>query len=298
MACAAGRPSVHLVPVVPLKEIVDRALVARYGVPAINILNDLTLEAVLAAAVEQRSPLIVQTSVKTVRSVGLAVLYGMWTSMTAGIEVPVALHLDHCPDRQVISDCLRTGWSSVLFDASSLPVEENLRQTVEVVAEARAVGAHVEGEIEAITGVEDGIGSDDVAKRQSLEVAVDFIERTGVDVFAPSIGNAHGVYLHQPTLDAQRVSDVVEATGVPVALHGGTGMTPEQFTDLIARGCAKVNISTALKVTYMKANLDYLRDAEARDKWDPPSLFAAVRAACMDMATDYIQQFGSNGRAW
>ncbi|BEP15344.1 class II fructose-1,6-bisphosphate aldolase [Acidothermaceae bacterium B102] len=285
-------------PVVPLKEIVDRALAARYGVPAINIVNDLTLEAVLAAAVEQRSPLIVQTSVKTVRSVGLDVLYGMWTSMTAGIEVPVSLHLDHCPDRQVISDCLRTGWNSVLFDASSLPVAENLRQTVEVVAEARAVGAHVEGEIEAITGVEDGIGSDDVAKRQSLEVAVDFIERTGVDVFAPSIGNAHGVYLHEPTLDAQRVSDVVEATGVPVALHGGTGMTPEQFTDLIARGCAKVNISTALKVTYMKANLDYLRDAEARDKWDPPTLFVAVRAACKDMATGYIQQFGSNGRAW
>ena len=298
MACAAGRPSVHLVPVVPLKEIVDRALVARYGVPAINILNDLTLEAVLAAAVEQRSPLIVQTSVKTVRSVGLAVLYGMWTSMTAGIEVPVALHLDHCPDRQVISDCLRTGWSSVLFDASSLPVEENLRQTVEVVAEARAVGAHVEGEIEAITGVEDGIGSDDVAKRQSLEVAVDFIERTGVDVFAPSIGNAHGVYLHQPTLDAQRVSDVVEATGVPVALHGGTGMTPEQFTDLIARGCAKVNISTALKEAYMKAGLQHLKEAEAKDKWDPPTLFAAQKDAVVSMAREHMQLFGSSGRAW
>jgi ketose-bisphosphate aldolase len=189
---------VPTVPIVSLKQIVDRALTERYGVAAINVLNDLTLEAVLAAAVEARSPLIVQTSVKTVRSIGLDVLYGMWTSMTAGIEVPVALHLDHCPDRQVITDCLRKGWNSVLFDASSLPVEENLRQTVEVVAEARAVGANVEGEIEAITGVEDGIGSDDLAKRQSLEVAIDFIERTGVDVFAPSIGNAHGVYLHEP----------------------------------------------------------------------------------------------------
>jgi fructose-bisphosphate aldolase class II len=286
------------VPVVSLKEIVGRALSERYGVAAINIFNDLTLEAVLAAAVEERAPLIVQTSVKTVRSIGLDVLFGMWTTMTAGIEVPVTLHLDHCPDRTVITDCLRKGWNSVLFDASTLTVEENLRQTVEVVAEARAAGAHVEGEIEAITGVEDGIGSDTEAKRQSLPVAIDFIERTGVDVFAPSIGNAHGVYAKSPTLDTQRVSELVEATGVPIALHGGTGMSDEQFADLISRGCAKVNISTGLKVTFMKANLEFLRTAEADDKWDPPSLFRDVRATTLAMASSYIRQFGSAGKAW
>jgi fructose-bisphosphate aldolase class II len=285
-------------PVVSLKEIVGRALSERYGVAAINIFNDLTLEAVLAAAVEERSPLIVQTSVKTVRSIGLDVLFGMWTTMTAGIEVPVTLHLDHCPDRAVITDCLRKGWNSVLFDASTLSVEENLRQTIEVVAEARAAGAHVEGEIEAITGVEDGIGSDTEAKRQSLPVAIDFIERTGVDVFAPSIGNAHGVYAKSPTLDTERVSELVEATGVPIALHGGTGMTDAQFADLIARGCAKVNISTGLKVTFMKANLEFLKAADVADKWDPPSLFKDVRAATVAMSTGYIQQFGSAGKAW
>ena len=127
------------------------------------MVNDLTLEAVLAAAVEQRSPVIIQTSVKTVRSIGLDLLFAMWRELTAGIEVPVSLHLDHCPDRAFISACLRKGWNSVLFDASSLPVAENMRQTVEVVAEARSYGAHVEGEIEAITGVEDGIGSDEEA---------------------------------------------------------------------------------------------------------------------------------------
>ncbi len=285
-------------PVVPLKEILDRALTERYGVAAINVFNDLTMEAVLTAAVERRSPLIVQTSVKTVRSIGLDVLYGMWTTMTAGIEVPVCLHLDHCPEREVITDCLRRGWNSVLFDASRLPVEENLRQVIEVVAQAREVGAHVEGEIEAITGVEDGIGSDDVASRQSLQVAVDFIERSGVDVFAPSIGNAHGVYAAEPTLDNQRVTDLVEATGIPVALHGGTGMTDAQFTDLIARGCAKVNISTALKVTFMKSNLDFLRDAEAADKWDPPSLFSSVGATVEQLAAGFIDTFGSTGKAW
>jgi ketose-bisphosphate aldolase len=286
------------VPVVSLKEIVDRAFAERYGVAAINVVNDLSMEAVLAAAVEQRSPVIVQTSVKTVRSVGLDLLFAMWRELTAGIEVPVSLHLDHCPDRDVLSACLRKGWNSVLFDASRLPVEENERQTVEVVAEARSYGAAVEGEIEAITGVEDDIGSDEEAQRQSLPVALEFIRTTGIDVFAPAIGNAHGVYHAEPHLDAQRVSDIVAAEPIPIALHGGTGMTDAQFTDLIARGCAKVNISTALKVTYMKANLAFLRGAEERGTWDPPSLFSSVRGAVLDMAADHMRRFGSVGKAW
>ena len=284
-------------PVVPLKEILDRAFAQRYGVAAINVVNDLTLEAVLAAAVEQRSPVIIQTSVKTVRSIGADLLFAMWRELTAGIEVPVSLHLDHCPDRKVISSCLGKGWNSVLFDGSRLPVEENLRQTIEVVAEARSYGAHVEGEIEAITGVEDDIGSDEEAKRQSLPVALDFIRKTGIDVFAPAIGNAHGVYRAEPRLDAQRVSDIVAAEPIPIALHGGTGMTDAQFSDLIERGCAKVNISTALKITYMKSNLAFLRGAEERDSWDPPSLFTAVRAAVKDMAAEHMSRFGSVGKA-
>jgi ketose-bisphosphate aldolase len=286
------------VPVVPLKEMVDRAFAERYGIAAINVVNDLTLEAVLAAAVEQRSPVIIQTSVKTVRSIGADLLFAMWRALTEGIEVPVTLHLDHCPDRAFISMCLRKGWNSVLFDASALPVAENIRQTVEVVAEAHSCGAHVEGEIEAITGVEDDIGSDEEAERQSLPVALEFIRTTGVDVFAPAIGNAHGVYRAEPHLDAQRVSDIVAAEPIPIALHGGTGLTDAQFSDLIARGCAKVNISTALKVTYMKANLAFLRGAEERGAWDPPSLFTAVRDAVQDMAADHMRRFGSVGKAW
>ncbi|SFF72552.1 class II fructose-bisphosphate aldolase [Streptomyces mirabilis] len=237
--------------VTPLTEILSGPFNERYAVPAINVFNDLTLEAVLAAAVENASPLIVQTSVKTVKSIGSDVLYAMWTAMTAGIEVPVALHLDHCPEREVITECLRRGWNSVLFDASKLPVEENMRQTVEVVAEARAYGAAVEGEIESIIGVEDGIGSDIAAERQDLAVALEFLRTTQVDVFAPAIGNAHGSYKQAPALDAQRVSDLVAACPVPIALHGGSGLSDEQFRDLISRGCAKVNISTALKETFI-----------------------------------------------
>ncbi|MHA7209694.1 class II fructose-bisphosphate aldolase [Arthrobacter sp. MDT1-65] len=282
--------------VVPLKDILDPAFEARYGVPAINIFNDLTMEGVLAGAVEANSPVILQTSVKTVRSIGSRVLFDMWRSMTRGIEVPVTLHLDHCPDREVITDCLRVGWNSVLFDASELPVEENQRQTIEVVAEARRHNAQVEGEIEAITGVEDDHGSDEVSRQQTLEVALAFIDATGVDVFAPSIGNAHGSYKAAPVLDADRVTQLVEARSIPIALHGGSGLSPEQFADLIARGCAKVNISTALKETYMQSSLAFLKQAEEKNKWDPPSLFKHTRTDVVALVTDLCKQFGSAGK--
>lgn len=285
-------------PVVPLKDLLDRALAERYGVPAFNVVNDLTVEAVLAAAVQERSPVVLQTSVKTVRAYGRRQLFDVVATMAREVDVPVTLHLDHCPDRAVISDCLAGGWNSVLFDAHELDVAENLRQTTEVVAEAHARGAHVEGEIEGIQGVEDGIGSDDAPVVQTLEVAVDFIRRTGVDCFAPAIGNAHGQYTAAPVLDHQRVSDLVEATGVPMALHGGTGLSAEQFQDLIARGCAKVNISTALKQVFLQSSLEFLREAETRGKWDPPSFFAHQRSAVVDMAVEHMHTFGSSGRAW
>ena len=282
-------------PVVSTREIVTRAYEGRYGVAAINVVNDLTMDAVLAAAEELRAPVIVQTSVKTVKMTGLEVLYSMWTEMARQVTVPVAIHLDHCPDRELISRCLAQGWNSVLFDGSALSVEDNKRQCIDIVAEARRYGALVEGEIEGFKRVEE-MADDERLNEQSLETAVDFVKSTGVDVFAPAIGNAHGMYRATPKLDSQRVSDIVAATGVPVALHGGTGMTPEQFSDLIGRGCAKVNISTALKIAFMKSGYDFMTDHPG--EYDPPSIFKAQRSAVMDMAKSHIRMFGSEGKAW
>ena len=282
-------------PVVPTQEIVERAFKERYGVAAINVVNDLTMEAVLAAAEELRAPLIVQTSVKTVKSIGADVLFAMWTEMTRDLTVPVSLHLDHCPEREVISLCLEKGWNSVLFDGSKLTVEENKRQTIEVVAEARGYGALVEGEIEGFKRVEE-MADDERVNERGLETAVDFVRSTGVDIFAPAIGNAHGMYKSTPKLDNQRVTDIVEATGKPVALHGGTGMTADQFSDLIGRGCAKVNISTALKIAFIQSGYDYV--TEHPTEYDPPKLFVAQRAAVLAMAKEHIARFGGEGRAW
>jgi len=286
------------VPVVSTKEIVDRAFAGHYGVAAFNILDDLSIDAVLAGAEQENAPVILQTSVKTVRAYGRERLIAVFRALAADARIPTALHLDHCPYPDVITECIDSGWNSVLFDAHELEVAENLRQTIDLVAYAHQRGATVEGEIEGIEGKEDDIGSDDASQAHDLEVAVDFIKRTGVDIFAPAIGNAHGQYKRPPKLNAQRVSDLVEATGVPMALHGGTGLSAEAFRDLISRGCAKVNISTALKESYMRSALASLKESEATGKWDPPTLFGHQRDAVITTVREHISLFGGSGRAW
>jgi fructose-bisphosphate aldolase class II len=284
-------------PAVSFKEILQNAFDRRYGVPAFNIVDGLTMQAVMSAAEDARSPIIIQTSVKTVRSIGVDVLFALWSALSRQVHVPACLHLDHCADRALISACLAAGWSSVLFDASELPYEENLRQTMEVVAEAARFGGGVEGEIESIKGVEDGVGSDTESRRKTLEASLGFIRATGIDCFAPAIGNAHGLYKKTPELDFQRVSDITNAVAIPLALHGGTGLTRAQFTDLIALGCAKINISTALKITFMQSTLQHLREAESKNAWDPNAQFDHVRRAVKALVSEHIQIFGSAGKA-
>ena len=194
----------------------------------------------------------------------------MWRARADDVPVPVTLHLDHCPDREWISICLRTGWNSVLFDGSELDVAENTRQTIEVVAEAERLRRQVEGEIESVLGVEDGVGSDEAGEVHPVEVSSEFIEATGIYSFAPAIGTAHGLYKAEPHLMPERVTEIVEQHPIPQVLHGGTGLTEAQFTDLIARGCAKVNISTALKIAFVDSHREYLEANPA--KKDPPSM--------------------------
>jgi fructose-bisphosphate aldolase class II len=282
-------------PLTSLKDILDPAFDQRYGVAAINVVDDLSTEAVLAAATGLEAPLIVQTSLKTVKQIGARVLYQMVRAMADEVPVPVALHLDHCPEREWVTTCLETGWNSVLFDGSHLDIEENTRQTAEVVAEARAYGAHVEGEIETVMGVEDDVGSAEAGLVHPVEVSSRFIEATGVYAFAPAVGTAHGLYASEPNLRPERVTELVALQPIPMVLHGGTGLSPEQFQDCIARGCAKVNISTALKIAFVDAHREYLEANPA--KHDPPSLFKHVREAVKAMAEHHIEIFGSAGKA-
>ena len=282
-------------PVSSLRDILDPAFEERYGVAAFNVVNDVSLQAVIDAATELESPLIVQTSVKTVKSIGPNVLYQMFRAMADEAPVPISLHLDHCPEREWATTCLQTGWNSVLFDGSHLDIEENTRQTAEVVDEARGYGADVEGEIESVQGVEDDVGSDAAGEVHPVEVSLKFIENTGVYAFAPAIGTAHGLYARSPNLTPERVTEMVEQRSIPMVLHGGTGLAPAQFQDLIARGCAKVNISTALKIAFVDAHREYL-DANP-GKHDPPALLKQVGEAVKTMAIEHMRIFGSAGKA-
>ncbi len=282
-------------PVVPMQEILKDAFQKRYGVGAFNIVNDLTMEAVLAAAAEMRSPVIVQVSVKTVKQMGARLIRLMFEEMAGRVPVPATLHLDHCPDRKVIEECVAVGWNSVLFDASKLSYEENLAQTREVVALAHRHGVAVEGELEAIKGVEDGVGSDYGGAVVALDKAVAFIRETGIDSFAPAIGTAHGLYKGEPKINFERVSEIVAAEPVPLVVHGGTGLSDAVFQELIRRGAAKINISTQLKITFADSFRTYLNERPA--EYDPLKLLGAVKKNAQAMTAGFLRVFGSEGRA-
>jgi len=282
-------------PIASMQEILKRAFAKRYGVAAFNIVNDLTMEATLAAAAELRSPMIIQVSVKTVKVWGAKLIQLIFAEMAQKVPVPVTLHLDHCPDVRVIEECLQAGWNSVLFDGSRLSYDECLEQTKRVVALAHGNGAAVEGEIEPVKGVEDGLGSNAEVAVFSTGKAVAFIRETGIDSFAPAIGTAHGVYMAEPKINFDRVSDLVAVVGIPMVIHGGTGLSEEVFHGLIARGAVKVNISTELKITFADSLRNYLE--KYPKQYDPLKLLGANRDAIKAMAIRFINIFGSQGKA-
>jgi fructose-bisphosphate aldolase, class II len=226
---------------------------------------------------------------------GAKLIQVMFAEMARDLPIPTTLHLDHCPDRKVIDECLAAGWNSVLFDGSKLSYAENLKQTKEVVAQARKYGAAVEGEIEAIKGVEDGVGHDYGSPEVALESALEFIRETGIDSFAAGVGTAHGLYKEEPKLNFERVSEIVAAEPIPLVLHGGTGLTEEAFRELIRRGEAKVNISTQLKMVMADSYREYL--AKRPTEYDPLKLLGAVQKDVKAMALDFYRIFGSEGRA-
>ena len=281
--------------IVSMPEILGPAFQERYGVAAFNIVDDVTMSGILTAAVESRSPVIIEVSVKTVQMWGARLIQLMFAEMARDLPIPTTLHLDHCPDRKVIDECLAAGWNSVLFDGSKLSYQENLKQTQEVVDQARQYGAAVEGEIEAIKGVEDGVGSEYGSPEVALESALEFIRETGIDSFAAGVGTAHGLYKDEPRINFERVSEIVAAEPIPLVLHGGTGLSEEVFKELIRRGEAKVNISTQLKMVMADSYREYL--AKRPTEYDPLKLLGAVQKDVKAMAKEFMRIFGSVGRA-
>jgi fructose-bisphosphate aldolase class II len=282
-------------PVASLPEVMDRAFEKRYGVAAFNTVDDITMDGVIRAAEQSRSPLIVQISVKTVKFWGAEVIHDMFTDLAGRATVPVALHLDHCPDPEVARSCLKVGWNSVLFDGSGMSFEENQKLTKEIVAFANTLNAAVEGEVVAVAGVEDGMGSEEEGGLPPIEKELEFIADTGIYCYAPPIGTAHGFYKAEPKIRYDRMEYLVKKTNMPMVLHGGTGLNDEVYSRLIALGAAKVNISTALKKTYADGFKNYLEKKPA--EYDPLKLIGAVRNDVVALAQHCFKLFGSEGQA-
>lgn len=280
---------------VSMQEILRDAFSKRYGVGAFNIVDYITMDAVLSSAEQVKSPVIVQVSVKTVKTMGAKLIQAMFSELAARVTIPATLHLDHCPDRKIIEECIAAGWNSVLFDASNLSYEDNLAQTMEVVKFAHQSGVSVEGELEAVKGVEDGVGSEEGGAVVSLERAVEFIRKTHIDSFAPAIGTAHGLYKGVPKINFVRIDEIISAEPIPLVVHGGTGLTDETFKKLILGGAVKVNISTQLKIDLVEAYRAYLNAMPA--EYEPLKMFSSVKKSLIPRIVEYLRTFGSEGMA-
>ena len=283
-------------PLENMRAMLAQARAQKYAVGAFNILDYNSTKAVVEAACELRAPVIIQTSAKTVVFWGSRAIMTWVTELASDCPVPVALHLDHCKDLDLIAECIEAGWTSVMIDASARPYEENLSLSQQVVEMARPKDVTVEAELGAIVGVEDDIH----VKEQDAHLAdpaqaIEFCAQAKPDCFAPAIGTAHGVYKGEPRIAYDVLEKVAAGTGLPIALHGGTGLADEVFQKCIALGCAKVNISTQLKYAFIDGFVAYHQAHETQ--YNPLKVIGAQFEQVKQAVAANIKLFGSAGKA-
>ncbi|MHC4327665.1 MAG: class II fructose-bisphosphate aldolase [Planctomycetota bacterium] len=283
-------------PLENIKAMLEKAGNSGYAVGAFNILDYNSTKAVVQAAEDLIAPVIIQTSAKTVIFWGCAAIIS-WVKELAGTsKVPIALHLDHCKDLQLIADCINAGWSSVMIDASSKPFEENLAASKRVVEMARPKNITVEAELGSIVGVEDDIHvKEQDAHLADPEQAIKFCAEVRPDCFAPAIGTAHGVYKGVPKIAYDLLEEVAGKTAIPIALHGGTGLTDDVFKRCISLGCAKVNISTQLKYSFIDGFVAYHNAHDTQ--YNPLKVIDAQFNELKMGIVENINLFGSAGKA-
>ena len=285
---------------VSAKGILENARDGHYAVPAININNLEWTKAVLSTAQEMNSPILVAVSEGAVKYMtGFHTVTEMVKAMIEdlNITVPVALHLDH-GSFEGAKAALAAGFTSVMYDGSHLPIEQNLAETREIVALAHSMGASVEAEVGSIGGEEDGIiGSGELADPAECKIMAD----TGIDFLAAGIGNIHGKYpenwagLSFETLDA-----IKKATGnIPLVLHGGSGIPVEQVKKAIDLGVSKINVNTELQLSNAAAIREFItsgKDLEGKN-YDPRKLYAPGYEAMKATVKGKIEDFGSANKA-
>jgi fructose-bisphosphate aldolase class II len=273
---------------VSLNEILSKASQEGYAVGAFNIFNYMSARAVMDAAEEKKKPVIIQTSASTVRQFAPEPLIGMLNALRKGRKYPVLIHLDHCVDTGLAKACVDLGWDSVMIDLSAKSLEENIAGTKDVKEYAAAQGAEVEAELGIISGTEDDVESS-YSTLPSLSDTLLFLSRLNIDAFAPAIGTAHGVYKKAAEINYDLVKELKSHSDTPIVVHGGTGLSAGQFRRLISCGASKINISTALKLSYIETLRSLFNDGN--DYTNPLHVDKLVEARLRKTVEEHIDIF-------
>ncbi|MEM4700908.1 MAG: class II fructose-1,6-bisphosphate aldolase [Candidatus Bathyarchaeia archaeon] len=300
------------------KELLLAAKRGAYAVGAFNIQNLESLLAVVEAAVEEKSPVIVAVTPSAIKYGGLRYLTSLVKTAAENLPVPMSLHLDHGEDVETVQKCLEAGFTSVMIDGSHLPFEENIALTRRVVELAHPRGVSVEGELGRLAGVEEKTVEEREKVLTDPDEAGEFVRRTGVDALAVSIGTSHGAYKFkgEPKLDFERLKLIREKVDVPLVLHGASsvpqwiiekatkygaeltgakGIPEDHIRRAIMLGITKINIDTDLRLAFTATVREVL--ANQPKEFDPRKILGPAKEAMKEVVKVKMRLFGSSGKA-
>jgi fructose-bisphosphate aldolase class II len=285
-------------PLVSMKEMLNQAKYNGYAVGQFNINNLEFTQAILQAAKEENSPVILGVSEGAARYMGgFKFVVEMVKALIEEykVAVPVAIHLDHGSSFEKCVQAIHAGFTSVMIDGSHHPLEENIELTKRVVAVAHAVGVSVEAELGRIGGQEDDLNVDNAESAYAVPAECEqLVRETGVDCFAPALGSVHGPYKGEPNLGFDRMKEVLQLTGVPLVLHGGTGIPTNDIQKAISLGTAKINVNTENQI----ASTNVIREILSNDDhvYDPRKFLGPAREAIKETVKGKMREFGSSGK--
>jgi fructose-bisphosphate aldolase class II len=286
-------------PLVSMKEMLENAKSEGYAVGQFNLNNLEFTQAILQAAQEEKSPVILGVSEGAARYMGgfkFVVIMVKALMEEYKVTVPVAIHLDHGSSFEKCVEAMYAGFTSVMIDGSHFPLEENITLTKRVVDVAHTLGISVEAELGRIGGQEDDLVVEDAEAAYAIPSECDqLVRETGVDCFAPALGSVHGPYKGEPNLGFDRMHEVMELTGIPLVLHGGTGIPTKDIQKAISLGTAKINVNTENQISSAKRVREVL--AEKPDLYDPRKYLGPAREAIKETVAGKMREFGSSNRA-
>lgn len=286
-------------PLVSMTEMLKKAVEGKYAVGQFNINNLEFTQAILKAAQEENSPVILGVSEGAAKYIGgfktvVAMIKGLMEDYN--ITVPVAIHLDHGSSFEKCVEAMYAGFTSVMIDGSHYPLDENIALTKKVVDVAHTLGISVEAELGRIGGQEDDLVVDDAEAAYAIPAECDrLVRETGVDCMAPALGSVHGPYKGEPKLGFDRMEEVQKLTGVPLVLHGGTGIPTKDIQRAISLGTAKINVNTENQITSAATVRKVLE--ENPKMYDPRKYLGPARETIKETVKGKIREFGSNNQA-